>query len=237
MILEILKPVELSPQRKDLLERLGGFGITQSVLEEVHEALQNEAQLAAEVERLQAEVYIDPKTGISSYQYFLDFIIPELRDHISHAETTRRQYEHDLYLGIGDINAMNLHNEQLTHQGGDRIIRDVATVLTKSVRDTDWVGRFGTGADEFSVLLRIPKGENAETIIGSVYSRINANLALIIGTQMPVSVSFGFAKVADYPTPDAAMAAADSAMYDIKNAWKQDMRSRGLEVSHRLLES
>lgn len=198
--------------------------------------IEENEQLKAEIEGLKNDKYIDTKTGIASYDAFKDFILPEIQLYIETKDTDLRASRPELIFGIGDINAMNLINEWVTHTGGDRVIADVAQALKACVRDIDWVGRFGGAADEFCILLRVAPTENSEDVLNIINARIDEYVARTVGVPYPVSISFGFVPVADYTSAQEAVIAADAEMYQKKDAWKKAMRAAGFAISHRLQE-
>jgi len=210
-----------------------------AVVEDVYELSVENDLLREENKRLREALYIDPKTGLHSDRYFEQFIYPELEERLTFLRDPidRRGNDLQLVFGRADINAMNLINEDLSHEGGDRVIKEIAAALQSSIRSTDWVGRYGEAADEFSILLRVPNPVDGLQAASAFRDRFNERIAQIKGVKRPLSVSFGFVVIDNtYQTALQAMEAADTVMYDEKNTWKAMMRAQGKIVSNRLGE-
>ena len=115
-----------------------------------------------------------------------------------------------------DIDHYKLINDSLGHEMGDEVLREVARRLSRSVRDTDTVSRFG--GDEFVVLcedlLDAPAALPAvERIRAGLHGPVD-----IGGREVPVSFSIGVATGGGGTERTAAelLADADAAMYRAK---------------------
>jgi diguanylate cyclase (GGDEF)-like protein len=103
-------------------------------------------------------------------------------------------------------------NDQQGHAAGDRALRSVAEVLSATVRAVDTPARLG--GDEFAVLLSAPDigaaVAVAERIRSAVVDRRDSDLlTLSIGVvELPAG---------DAVALDAALSAADRAMYESKD--------------------
>jgi len=78
------------------------------------------------------------------------------------------------------------------------------------------------GGDEFGLLLRGAAGDED----GSVLDRLSAAVAEASPPGLPVGVSVGLARLDDYPDVEAALRAADEAMYTAKRTTKARARAR-----------
>ena len=94
-------------------------------------------------ERLRSQAMLDPLTGVYNRRYFNEVIQQEL--------LRSGRYEHSVAFLMIDINRFKEVNDLLGHQIGDLVLRDVAALLRQSVRDVDWVVRYG--GDEFLIVL------------------------------------------------------------------------------------
>jgi len=114
--------------------------------------------------------------------------------------------EHSLIMV--DLDGFKAVNDQFGHQLGDEVLNQVADVLLRSVRSTDFAAR--VGGDEFAVLLTDPGA--SQQVAARVIDRISA-----LGHGVTASVG-----MVTYEThmqaPESVLAAADSAMYQAKRA-------------------
>lgn len=94
-------------------------------------------------ETLRSQAMLDPLTGVYNRRYFNEVIEQEI--------TRSERYKHSVAFLMIDVNRFKEVNDLLGHQVGDLVLRDVATLLRESVRDVDWVVRYG--GDEFLIIL------------------------------------------------------------------------------------
>jgi diguanylate cyclase (GGDEF)-like protein len=111
-----------------------------------------------------------------------------------------------------DLDAFKSINDRFGHKAGDRALEDAVAILNASVRQDDFVARFG--GDEFVLLL---PGANSESL-GEVSRRINAlagNRAATGERPYRLSFSVGAALYDPESDRDAAgyLAKLDKAMY------------------------
>lgn len=110
-----------------------------------------------------------------------------------------------------DVNGLKAVNDTLGHAAGDAVLAEVADVLKKNVRDSDFVGRLG--GDEFGVILA-HADERAATEKASSLAQLIAERPLAYqGRQLAMSVSWGVHAFFGGGDADGALDAADRAMY------------------------
>jgi diguanylate cyclase len=195
------------------------FRIASQVLRETHllaqesKALASEIQASAqEVEKLKLELVrarregtVDSLTGLHNRKAFDDV----LKQLIEKAET--------FGLIIMDVDHFKMINDQHGHLVGDRVLCQLAKVLSSRTRATDTVSRYG--GEEFAVLLpNTPISETrrvAEQLregIRSLNMRRTDN-----GTRIgKVTASFGVAEYFRGETAYQLIARADNALYQAK---------------------
>ena len=110
-----------------------------------------------------------------------------------------------------DVNDLKRINDGLGHAAGDAALRHVATVLVENVRSFDVVGRLG--GDEFAVLLAQVDGVGAHAKAQTLAEAIEARPAAWNGSDLDVRVAFGVHTFTGAEPVDAALHAADRAMY------------------------
>jgi diguanylate cyclase (GGDEF)-like protein len=127
-----------------------------------------------------------------------------------------------LTVAVVDVDNFKAINDTYGHQAGDVCLRQVARVIRHSVREGDWLSRWG--GDEFVLALRDASVfASPEAMLG----RINASLrrspvALPGGEELVLSISVGAHRYAGEDDLREVLAKADAAMYEAKRegrAW------------------
>lgn len=127
-----------------------------------------------------------------------------------------------LTVAVVDVNNFKSINDAHGHQAGDACLRHVARVIRRSVREGDWLCRWG--GDEFVLALW-----DASVFASpeAVLRRINAGLRrspvrLVGGEELVLSISVGAHRYAGENDIRELLAKADAAMYEAKRggrAW------------------
>jgi diguanylate cyclase (GGDEF)-like protein/PAS domain S-box-containing protein len=122
-----------------------------------------------------------------------------------------------------DLDRFKNINDSLGHAVGDELLVEVSRRLRICVRDSDTVARLG--GDEFVIVLpglKIP--EDAEIVAKKIQLSITAPYGLA-GQEVFTSPSIGVSMFpADAKDPDALIRCADEAMYEAKQAGRNDYR-------------
>ncbi|HEU4598481.1 MAG TPA: diguanylate cyclase [Solirubrobacterales bacterium] len=141
----------------------------------------------------------------------------------------RRRFEKDLAAAMArarrqgapgallmlDLDDFKRVNDSHGHPAGDRLIKEVATVLRKRTRASDGLARLG--GDEFAVILPRCNREEAQQAAEAIAAEVVAHPP---GDDLgPVSVSIGVAMFGEDPRTSAAtvVSEADAAMYMAKD--------------------
>ena len=116
-----------------------------------------------------------------------------------------------------DLDHFKLVNDQHGHLMGSQLLREVADVLRRGVRDVDIVARYG--GDEFIVILPETKLADAAYVAERLRVAMNDHVFLVAeGYSAHLTASFG---VASFPetcaTEQELIRLADQAMYRVKN--------------------
>lgn len=115
-----------------------------------------------------------------------------------------------------DLNGMKAINDQFGHAAGDQVLLSVAEALVANVRSSDLVGRLG--GDEFGIILA-RAGRKAAEEKAAILLRLAEELMVTCnGNTIPVSLAYGIVDLAAHQNAEAALAAADRAMYERKKA-------------------
>lgn len=166
-----------------------------------------------ESKRLENELKIqattDALTGLLNRRQFMLRADEELR--------RIERYGGSCALMMIDIDRFKLINDTYGHAAGDAALKEIANILTRTLRDTDLLGRIG--GEEFAVLAVELQADSCWQV-GERLRKSIANSAIYIDSdkQITLTVSIGVAcclSVADSIAD--MMKRADAALYQAKN--------------------
>ncbi len=133
-----------------------------------------------------------------------------------------------------DLDGFKAINDTFGHKAGDRLLKDISTVMRRQLRDYDFLARYA--GDEFVAIIPETTNEEVRELSERMEKAVrNYKLDTGNGGIANVGVSLGSAT---YPiageTLDQLIIAADKAMYAVKGRRKaQRKRKRLQEVEHR----
>ena len=179
-------------------------------------------------ERLEQQSIRDPLTGAFNRRYFEE----SLRSEVLRANRNGR----GLALVMFDIDHFKQVNDKYGHDAGDEVLRNVADVLHRAVREGDVVCRYG--GEEFAVLLpEIPTEaarQRAQSIVDACRSR---RVVLGKGRAGQVTVSAGLAHLLAGEGGAELIRRADTALYAAKHAGRDRLVEASSEESPSVVES
>jgi diguanylate cyclase (GGDEF)-like protein len=125
-----------------------------------------------------------------------------------------------LTLAIVDLDHFKRINDQLSHDVGDQVLRQVAKVLETelaAVTPDGFVARMG--GEEFVLVLPDTPGRRAAGLIDGIREAVGRFDWGGLTRNLPVTVSIGVAAVADSPaaTQPALLSIADNNLYAAKH--------------------
>ena len=114
-----------------------------------------------------------------------------------------------------DLDRFKVVNDTCGHTAGDNMLREVASLIRETVRDSDTVGRIG--GDEFALLLVGCPLEKARQICDNVVRSVNEYRFVWKDKIFNIGVSIGLVEIGrDSGSIEDIMSAADSACYVAK---------------------
>jgi len=152
----------------------------------------------------------DTLTGLYNHGYFKEALHYEV-------EKSRR-YKTSLSLLFLDLDDFKQVNDTLGHLKGDKIMRQVATILKQETRQADLLCRYG--GDEFVLLLCQTSAEQAMVLAERLRRAIAQSPMNPLELGLKVTVSIGVAGLEPEMTMDGLIQAADKAHYRAKQAGK-----------------
>jgi two-component system cell cycle response regulator len=152
----------------------------------------------------------DALTGLYNYGYFKEALHYEV-------EKSRR-YKIPLSLLFLDIDDFKRVNDTLGHLKGDKIMRQVATILKKGIRQADLLCRYG--GDEFVMLLCQTPADQAVRLAERLRLSIDQSALNQPDQGLKITVSIGVAGLAPEMSTENLVKAADEAHYRAKQNGK-----------------
>lgn len=164
---------------------------------------------------LKNKILIDELTGLYNVRAFKS-IFPRVFDH------ARRSGE-PLTLLMIDVDYFKEYNDRFGHPAGDDVLRKLAQIMTKNIRESDFAFRYG--GEEFAILL--PQTNHNKAV--NLGDRLRDLVSQRDDFNKQVTISIG---AADYPNqkhgidePDKLFNAADRLLYAAKSAGRNEIRS------------
>ena len=152
----------------------------------------------------------DALTGLMNGRAFLEHASAEL--------ARSRRSGAPIALCCLDVDNFKHVNDRFGHAAGDEVLREIAAVLTSSVRAGDRAARLG--GDEFALLLADADAGTAGLVASRVITAISTLGARYEGTGLGMSI--GISQVQDeVVSVDDLLRRADQAMYKAKASGKQ----------------
>ncbi len=172
------------------------------------------------MQELKLQASQDPLTGLKNRRRFSEDLGTELA-------RSRREKTVGAVLML-DLDNFKQVNDTLGHPMGDRLIADIAAVLSARMRTTDVVARLG--GDEFAVVLPRCDLDEAEDVADAIASAIRLHTPPGEAAP-PITASIGIATFGpETESYDSVLSAADSAMYEAKRAGRDTVRVAGSAV-------
>jgi len=179
------------------------------------ELLLENLNLQSEIERLKKVNFIDDTTGIHNKRYL------QIRLREEFARARRHGFAlSSVFIDLDDFKAIN---DTYGHITGDRLLREMASVLEGLCRSEDALVRFG--GEEFVVLMSDTKGYEAVALAERIRKEIAGHRFSCGDREISLSVSLGVSTFNDndfrYVTnPEELIDMADRAMYRAKENGK-----------------
>jgi diguanylate cyclase (GGDEF)-like protein/PAS domain S-box-containing protein len=196
-------------------------------LVEVEGLLIDVTERKAAEEKIALLARTDPLTGLANRTTFIE----RLRQTFAAARRGAASFA-VLYL---DIDRFKDINDTLGHPLGDRLLITVGERLTRGVRETDIVARFG--GDEFAIM-QSDLSDTADA--GTLAATLRAALAEAIqlgGNEMHITASVGISIYApDTSMPEDMLAQADVALYRAKEEGRDQYRFHTEELDLQVRE-
>jgi diguanylate cyclase (GGDEF)-like protein len=183
------------------------------ILRKAREQLIERRSMAQSLKTFKTRARIDDLTKVYNRATFNELLGSEIR--------RSQALDYPLSILFLDIDNFKKINDTFGHPVGDVVLRNLASLLVKTLRRNDIVARYG--GEEFVVLLPHEPPERAYTIGEKVRQRV---AAMTHPGMPPATVSMGCTTYIAPETADNFIQRADLALYDAKGNGKNIVRVR-----------
>ena len=176
----------------------------------LHEVERDTFDLRRQVARSAEQALRDALTGLPNRRAYDERVAQE---HARH-----RRFGDPLALLVLDIDDFKRINDTLGHKAGDKALVTIAGVLSRRLRETDFIARFG--GEEFVLLLPGAAREDALRLADDMREAVHGCGLHASGRPVSMTVSGGLAFFAEADSADSVFERADKALYEAKGQGK-----------------
>jgi diguanylate cyclase (GGDEF)-like protein/PAS domain S-box-containing protein len=207
--------VEISVEATGIRMSISGKNALIFTLMDITERVRAEKEVQELNIRLREQSLRDPLTGLFNRRYLEESLGREL---------IRAQRQNtSLSLIMGDIDHFKKVNDTYGHPAGDKVLKVFGELIRQYSRGSDICCRYG--GEEFLLVCSNMVNEKAYERAEQLRMALLDTPVTFEGAIIKVTASFG---VASYPqhgdTDDALISAADNALYEAKNAGRNQVK-------------
>ncbi len=168
---------------------------------------ENNARLETAFKTIQEMSVRDELTGSYNRRYLMQILVQE-KNRIDRGGR-------EMAVGIMDVDFFKRVNDQYGHLAGDEVLRVFSQEAQRSLRTSDFFGRYG--GEEFLIILTQTPLDGAQVIADRFRQALEAIRFPEIDAALRVSVSIGIAQYSPGEEVVQTLARADAALYKAKH--------------------
>lgn len=153
----------------------------------------------------------DALTGLYNHRAFYE--------NASDCNTIAKQAGNNIHVLLADIDGFKIINDTFGHLAGDLALKQIAGMMSQTLREADVVGR--VGGDEFVICLPDTTRETALSIANRILESVKNSNLVYDGQVINLSLSIGLSSSDDATHElDSIIKMADQALYRAKSTGK-----------------
>lgn len=193
-----------------ILEEAGKNREASSVIEELKNKVKNMEQetekLKQEIEKEKQQTLRDALTEIPNRMAYEERLSLEMANY--------RRNQKKFVLVVWDIDFFKKVNDSYGHTAGDQVLKLVASILHRNMRETDFIARYG--GEEFVSILPDTTLESAKMVTNKLREIVAESNFHFQDQPVKITLSAGFAEVTDNEEAEGLFSRADNALYQAK---------------------
>jgi len=178
----------------------------QALLERLATLEQESTALKSRVHKERMQAQTDALTGIANRLGY--------DQHVAQEYARWKRFKNPLTLVVWDIDFFKRINDDYGHAAGDKALKTIATLLTKNVRETDYLARYG--GEEFVLIMPGADSSSAEGVAEKLRGTVESSGFHFKGAPVSITMSAGIAEFGNGDTPQQVFERADRALYKAK---------------------
>ncbi len=146
----------------------------------------------------------DSLTGLFNHAHIIGILNREFK--------IAERYKKPISIIMGDIDKFKEINDTFGHLSGDFVLEKISTILSESIRDIDYIGRYG--GEEFLIILPETKKAEAVKVAERIRKKVENTEFNIVSPPIKITMSFGVASNEDdVKTSHLLIKKADDLLY------------------------
>ena len=163
-------------------------------------------ELKEQIEKERQQTLRDVLTGIPNRLAYDERLSTELANY--------RRNQDPFVLVVWDIDLFKKVNDNYGHAAGDQVLKLVASILNKNMREVDFIARYG--GEEFVSILPSTDLKGAQLITDKLRELIASSKFHFRDEAVNITVSSGFAEIKNNEEGENLFIRADKALYKAK---------------------
>ncbi|MGO4893501.1 diguanylate cyclase [Flavobacterium sp. W21_SRS_FM6] len=145
----------------------------------------------------------------------------QIMEAASHAMRMASRHIKPIVVVMIDLDNFKKVNDTYGHIGGDKVLVSLGQLIQQSIRETDYVGRYG--GEEFLVVFSDADSATIERKMNNILTAFQAINFTVNEFDFTCSFSAGLASSENYDKLSELIGAADAALYQAKGAGKKQI--------------
>lgn len=188
------------------------IGLIEELQNKLQKMEKESEQLKQQLETERQQTLRDALTGIPNRLAYDERIEIEL--------ARFKRIKEAFALMVWDVDYFKKINDTYGHASGDRVLKVIANLLSKQIRESDFIGRYG--GEEFVIILPNTDLDGARQLAEKLRATVEQAEFHFRETPVKITASCGIALVNEHDSVESVFGRADTALYAAKAAGRNN---------------